>query len=95
MSEILVTYSAMHAAQGDVKAAAANLNSQLSDLKSYLAPMVATWEDDASRAFDAKQKQWDAAAADLTQVLEQIGTALGLAADDYKDGERANAGIWV
>jgi len=95
MSEILITYSAMHAAQGDVQAAESNLSSQLGDLKAYLAPMVEAWEDDAARAYNVKQQEWDRAAADLTGVLQQIGTALGLAAQDYQDGERHNANIWA
>ena len=52
-------------------ATVASMNSQLQDLKSYLAPMVATWEGQAAQNYNAKQAQWDQAANDLNEVLAE------------------------
>lgn len=94
MSEIKVTFSALDAAQGDVSTTASRIRAQLDDLRRYLAPMVATWQGQAAQDYQAKQRQWDTAAADLFAVLAQIGVALGAANDSYQQVERANAARW-
>ena len=94
MSEILVTFGALEAAQSDVAATTSNLNQQLADLKSYLAPMVSTWTGQAAELYQAKQQQWDRAAADLNQVLAQIGQALGAASEDFRTAEQSNTNVW-
>ena len=77
MAEIKVTFGAIESAQADVSGTAGRMNSQLEDLKRFLAPMVATWEGQAATEYQAKQRQWDTAAAGLASVLQQIGVALG------------------
>ncbi|QYN35041.1 WXG100 family type VII secretion target [Pseudonocardia sp. DSM 110487] len=94
MSEIKVTFGALEAAQADVSAVAGRMTSGLEDLKRFLAPMVATWEGQAATEYQAKQRQWDTAAANLTTVLGQIGVALGTANQSYRQVEQANASRW-
>lgn len=95
MSEILVTFGEIAAAQQNVASTAQRLNAQLDDLKRYLAPMVASWTGVAADDYRAKQRQWDMAATDLNQVLTQIGVALGQANEGYQQVERANASRWA
>ena len=95
MSEILVTFSAIQAAQSDVSTTSTNINSELSDLKAFLAPMVATWSGTAAENYQAKQRQWDEAATELNNILAQIGRALGSAGDDFATAESSNANIWA
>jgi WXG100 family type VII secretion target len=95
MSEILVTFGEIAAAQQNVASTAQRLNAQLDDLKRYLAPMVASWTGLAADDYRAKQRQWDTAATDLNQVLAQIGVALGQANEGYQQVERANASRWA
>ena len=95
MSEILVTFSAIQQAQTDCAGTAAKLNGQLSDLRAYLAPMVSTWTGAAAENYDAKQRQWDRAAADLNEILGLISRALGAAVDDFRAAESSNASIWA
>jgi len=95
MSEILVTFSSIQQAQADCANTASNLNGQLSDLKSYLAPMVSTWSGAAAENYNAKQRQWDQAAQDLNEILQQISKALGSAGDDFQAAESSNANIWA
>jgi 6 kDa early secretory antigenic target len=94
MGEIKVTFAALEAAQSDVSGVAARMTNQLEDLKRFLAPMVATWEGQASAEYQAKQRQWDTAAAGLATVLGQIGVALGTANESYRQVEQANAARW-
>ncbi len=94
MSEIKVTFGALEAAQADVASTATRISGQLEELKRFLAPMVATWEGQAATEYQATQRKWDTAAADLASVLAQIGVALGTANDSYQQVERANAARW-
>lgn len=92
MSDVVkVTYSELSAAQGNITGTVNVVNGQLDDLRSFLAPMVSTWEGNAAENYNALQRQWDTAAAELNQVLAQIATAVGTANDAYNQAETANA----
>jgi early secretory antigenic target protein ESAT-6 len=94
MAEIKVAFAALETAQVDVSGVATRMNGQLEDLKRFLAPLVATWEGLAATEYQAKQRQWDTAAAGLASVLGQIGVALGTANESYRQVEQANASRW-
>lgn len=72
-------------------ASVTRMNTALADLKSYLAPMVSTWEGDASVQYQALQQKWDTSAAELNATLQRIGAALGDTNDQFQATERANA----
>ena len=95
MPNILVTFGELANAQQSVSTTAQQMNAQLEDLKRSLAPMVSTWTGQAAEDYQAKQRQWDTAAADLNQVLSQISVALGHANEGYQQVETANAGRWA
>lgn len=94
MGEVKVTFGEIANAQSNVSNTSNQVNQLLEDLKAFLAPMVATWEGEAAAAYNEKQRQWDTAAADLNQVLNQIGVALGTANQNYQDAENRNRGLW-
>ncbi len=91
---ILVTFGAVNEAAMDTDGVASQIAAQLSDLKAYLAPLIASWSGDASGEFQALQAKWDASADDLNQVLRQISQSLRTAGDNYLNTERANRQIW-
>jgi 6 kDa early secretory antigenic target len=88
---IKVTFGGLQSAAGSISSSASKISGSLDDLKQYLAPLVAGWTGNASEQYNAHQRQWDTAAADIQQVLAAIGTAVQRAAEDYMDGERQNA----
>lgn len=88
--EVRVTFGELAAAQGNISSTVNAINSQLDDLKSFLAPMVSTWTGEAAETYNALQRQWDTAAADLNQVLAQIGSAVNVANEQYQTAESAN-----
>jgi WXG100 family type VII secretion target len=94
MSEIKVTFGALDVARGDVAGTSARITGRLEDLRRFLAPLAATWEGQAAADYQARQRKWDTAAADLAAVLAQIGVALGTANDSYRQVEQANAARW-
>lgn len=91
---IKVSFGALQSAAGSISSNAAKVQGSLDDLKSYLQPLVSTWMGAAAEAYNAHQAKWDAAAADLQQVLAAIGTAVNQAAEDYTAGERTNTARW-
>lgn len=93
-AEVLVNFPAMRQGVDDVHAGWNNINAQLDDLRAYLAPMRNTWTGAAREAYDLEQRKWDAAAADLTQILNRIGASLQTAHDDFSTGETRNTGLF-
>lgn len=91
---MLVTFGSISEAAMDTDSIATQIAQQLGDLKSYLAPLVATWSGEASTDFQALQTKWDSSAGDLNQVLRQISQSLRTAADNYLTTERTNTSIW-
>ena len=91
---IQVTFGVVNEAAMDTDAIASQIAQQLADLKTYLAPLVASWSGEASGDFQALQAKWDASANDLNQVLRQISQSLRTAGDNYSNTERANKQIW-
>jgi len=94
MAEIKVTFGALDAAHADVAGTAARIKTRLDELKRTLAPLVVSWDGAAADEYRAAQRDWDLAAADLAQVLGQIGVALGSAHEGYRRVEQANAARW-
>jgi WXG100 family type VII secretion target len=94
MGEIKVTFGALEAARTDVASTAARISGRLDDLRRAVTPLAATWEGQAAQEYQARQRQWDVAAADLARVLVDIGRALGEAEAGYRATENANASLW-
>jgi WXG100 family type VII secretion target len=93
-SGITVTFGTISQAQGDVSSTVSRIDSQLNDLRQFLAPLVASWEGGASADYQVLQKRWDGAAGDLNGVLANISQLLGQAHDGYRSTEMANTAVW-
>ena len=91
---MLVTFGAIDAAASDTDGVAGQIDQQLDDLKSFLAPLVASWTGQAATDWQALQSKWDSSAAELNQVLREIANNLRTANQNYGDAERANTSIW-
>jgi 6 kDa early secretory antigenic target len=94
MSEIKVNFQEIAAASQSINTTSNTLDSLLSDLKSNLAPIGASYTGAASEAWQEKQRQWDTAYADLRQVLSSIAAAVGQAGENYQATEQANTNRW-
>lgn len=92
--QVVVSAQALDNAASDTDAIAGQIESQLSDLKGYLAPLVATWTGEASTDWQSLQQQWNTTADDLNTVLRQIATTLRTSAETYTSGENTNAQMW-
>jgi WXG100 family type VII secretion target len=91
---ILVNFSTIQNAGSEVRSTAARIQAQLDELKSGVKKIAASWEGAAQEGYQAYQAQWDNKAADLQQVLGQIGSSLDQAAQGYQETENRNKQIW-
>lgn len=92
--QIKVSFGQMAALQSDLAGGVAKINGQLEDLKSFLKPLVASWDGAAAAAYNSKQQQWDTAAADLNAVLNALQNAVGQANSQYQANESKTAAAW-
>ncbi|WP_034090219.1 WXG100 family type VII secretion target [Streptacidiphilus albus] len=91
---IKVSFNTVSDAASEVRSTADRVNSQLEDLKAGVARVAQSWEGVAQEKYQARQQEWNTAAADLHTVLMQIASALDNAAQSYQATEQKNAGIW-
>lgn len=93
-SGIKVTFAEIANAQTSIQQTSSSINQELEDLKSAISRLVATYTGQASEAYQAKQAQWDQAAAELNQTLHQISVAVGQANENYQSTEQMNVNRW-
>lgn len=95
MGEIKVSFGALEAGEQGIRNNYAKLTGTLDQLESDLAPMIATWTGAAQESYLNCKKQWDDAALALSQVLNNIGQAVGQANQNYQAAENAAKGNWA
>lgn len=91
---MLVTFGSIEQAAMDTDHIANQIDGQLDDLKSYLAPLVATWAGQASENYQGLQRKWDQSAEALNAILRDISNAMRQANANYSQAEDANASMW-
>ncbi|GGC64947.1 WXG100 family type VII secretion target [Hoyosella rhizosphaerae] len=92
---IKYNFGQIEALRADLASSTAAMNSNLADLKSFLAPLVSDWTGGAAEAYQVQQRRWDEAAQGLNQVLESIGRAVGTGNEQMADAERAAMNQWA
>ncbi|GAB2463485.1 WXG100 family type VII secretion target [Jatrophihabitans fulvus] len=94
MSEIKVNFGALEAGEQGIRANYAKLTATLDQLESGLNPMIQSWSGSAQESYLQCKKQWDDAALALSQVLNNIGQAVGQANQNYQAAEHAAKSNW-
>lgn len=94
MGEISVKFESLAAGEQGIRNNYAKLTATLDQLESDLQPMISTWSGSAQESYLACKKQWDDAALALSQVLNNIGQAVGQANQNYQAAEAAAKGNW-
>jgi early secretory antigenic target protein ESAT-6 len=85
---LLVNFGALQQASMDIHKALSELQSQLGQLERDAGPLVATWDGVAQMAYQERQRKWQTAASELSEILRQIKLAVDESAADYQDTER-------
>ena len=92
MSEILVNYAALENANSAIQTTARSIEEKLDTLRTRLQRME--WDGQDQAAYQQHQSEWDQAVRDLNGILQQIGTAVGTARENYMSTEANNAKVW-
>jgi WXG100 family type VII secretion target len=89
-----VEFAAMEQGQADFQRTYASLAGVIDQLESQLAANLAEWNGAAQQAFYDAHLTWNAAMANMQSALGQIGSAIGVAADNYQSAEKAIISRW-
>ncbi|WP_020574946.1 WXG100 family type VII secretion target [Actinopolymorpha alba] len=80
--------------QTNLRLAYRGVEDETNDLESSLEGKLAEWEGDAKQAYWDAKAQWEQAIAELNQVLDQLGAAIGNVHENYTSTEKANESIF-
>jgi 6 kDa early secretory antigenic target len=94
MGEIHVQFESLASGQEGIRNNYAKLTATIEQLESDLQPMINSWSGAAQESYLTCKKQWDDAAVALSQVLNNIGTAVGQAHENYTAAENAARNTW-
>lgn len=89
---IKVNYAALESAHTQMQAIAKRLDERLDTLRSALQRM--DWAGNDAEAYRQQQQAWDSAVRDINAILNEIGTAVGIAKENYLSTEMSNARAW-
>jgi WXG100 family type VII secretion target len=94
MGEIHVQFESLAAGEQGIRNNYAKLTATLDQLESDLQPMISSWSGAAQESYLQCKRQWDQAALGLSQVLNNIGQAVGQAHENYTSAETAARSNW-
>jgi 6 kDa early secretory antigenic target len=89
-----VVFSSMEQGEADFRQTYTSLANEVSTVESQLQGSLSEWIGSAQQAYHEAQAQWNAAMADMQQVLAQLGAVIGTANGNYQAAEAANTGLW-
>lgn len=95
MGEIHVQFESLATGEQGIRSNFSKLTATLDQLESDLQPMISSWSGAAQESYLVCKNQWDSAAQALAQVLNNIGTAVGQAHDNYTAAENAARSNWA
>jgi len=87
-------FGSLEQGRADLTRTYASLQAQVSGLDARLRSGLAAWDDPARQAYYAARARWDAALADMAQVLSRLGTLLDTASASYQSAEAASTALW-
>ncbi|MFU8852265.1 WXG100 family type VII secretion target [Micromonospora sp. SL1-18] len=89
---IKVDYAVLESSNQQMQAISRTIDEKLDTLRSMLTKLE--WEGQDRVAYQQHQAQWDAAVRDINRVLNDIGTAVGIARENYMTTEMSNSKVW-
>ena len=90
-----VVFASMEQGEADFRQTYSSLVNEVSALESQLQGNLSEWIGSAQTAYQQAQAQWNAAMADMQQVLNQLGMVIGTANTNYQSAESTNTALWA
>ena len=95
MSEYtMAVFGTLQQGEADFQRTYSSLQTEVSSLESQLRSSLSRWDGSAQAAYYQAQTQWNAAMANMAQVLSQLGAVIGTANDNYLNAESRNTALW-
>jgi early secretory antigenic target protein ESAT-6 len=94
VQQMVATFSALRDAEQNIARCVEEVQGKLEDLAGQLTPLTANWEGEASAAYQAKKREWDSAAKDITEALSKIGGIVRTAESNYRGAMTTNKRMW-
>ncbi|MFI6098982.1 WXG100 family type VII secretion target [Lentzea sp. NPDC051213] len=91
---IKASFAEIAAAATTISGSSKQIDELNDQLHSKVTSTLANWEGGAGEAYQAAQKKWDEASADLNRVLAAIGVAVQQASEAYQQAEQQNLTRW-
>ena len=95
MSEYtMAVFGTLEQGEADFQRTYSSLQSEVSALESQLRSSLSRWDGSAQQAYYQAQAQWNAAMANMAQVLSQLGAVIGTANSNDMNAESRNTALW-
>jgi len=94
MSETVAKYGVLSSSAENFAIVAGTIQEELHNLETSLQNSLASWESDARDAYWVNKSKWDAAAADMQNVVKRLGLAIGTAHDNYVMADKYGVNIF-
>ena len=89
---IRVEHLSLDTARQAIQQISREIDEELDTLRAGLAKL--DWQGADRAEYESYQREWDAAVQDINRVLNDIGTGVGMAHQNFVDTEETNARIW-
>lgn len=89
-----VDFGGMSQGQADFMATHSALQNTLDDLERDLETKLSQWDGAARQEYQRAKQQWRAAAADMANVLQNLGGVIGTGNENFTGAERTGQSIW-
>lgn len=90
-----VMFGALEQGQADFQRTYASLQSEIESLESQLSTNLGEWVGSAQQAYHEAQAVWNGAMANMQSVLQQLGSVIGTANENYQQAEAVNTSRWA
>ena len=95
MAQFQVDSDQVLAANGQITATIGRLQSEVENLHNQLQSLQGSWRGAAAESFQALAARWRTTAGAVDAQLAEIGSALAMAASQYREIEYANQRLFL
>ncbi len=88
-------FGTLEQSQADFASTYSAFHDSLTTLDGQLKGNLSEWSGSAQQAYYQAKTIWDNAAADMANVLQQLGVVIGVANHNYTVTESANTRMWA
>ncbi|POM26827.1 PF06013 domain protein [Actinomadura rubteroloni] len=93
MSYSSMDFGAMQQAYAAFQQKYNQMQSELDDLEKSVENKLGQWEDDAKSAYFDAKRQWEASAADIGRIMQQLGAVINSSSETGQHTVKSNVNL--